>query len=62
MTKVISDFWHKYLLYALGCHSPNIIAAVGDAGDDEQSIGGASDAMCDTYEMYRDDIRRRHRV
>jgi hypothetical protein len=60
MTKVISDFWH-YFLTRSG-RSPNIIAAVGDAGDDEQSIGGASDAMCDTYEMYRDDIRRRHRV
>jgi hypothetical protein len=62
MTKVISDFWHKIICTRSGVISPNIIAAVGDAGDDEQSIGGASDAMCDTYEMYRDDIRRRHRV
>jgi hypothetical protein len=61
MTKVISDFWH-YFLTRSGVISPNIIAAVGDAGYDEQSIGGASDAMCDTYEMYRDDTRRRHRV
>ena len=51
-----------FIFNALGSRSPNISAAVGDAGDDEQSIGGASDAMCDTYEMYRDDIRRRHRV
>jgi len=61
MTKVISDFW-LFFLTRSGVISTNNIAAVGDAGDDEQSIGGASDAMCDTYEMYRDDIRRRHRV
>ena len=62
MTRVNSDFWHKIIRTRSGVICPNIIAAVGDAGDDEQSIGGASDAMCDTYEMYRDDIRRRHRV